>query len=540
MLLDVNALPEGQRLEADIVIVGAGAAGITLALEFVGTRHKVILVESGGLDLDGETQALNEGEVIGTTYDPLAAVRSRGFGGTTSMWTGWCKPLDPIDFRPRPWLGLAGWPIERAELQPFYERAQQVVEAGTYRYDRGLWEEIAAPLHGFDPGRLGLTFWQKSPPTRFGQRYRDQLSRADNVTVLLHATLVGMVTNERGDLIERCDLRSPQGRTVSSHGWACILACGGIENARLLLAAAPQHPQGLGNERGQVGRCFMEHPQWRVATVHAADPYRLLDSYYRRTVAGRAHRSGWSLSDAAQERLGVTNCAAELAIEVDRNSGAYLAGSLWRQLAEGEVPDDLGRKVVAVLGDLGGVIGSAWRKNVLGANVNTPPEAVHLLVTLDPMPRSDSRVLLGEDRDALGLPRVKLDWRLSADDERSMAALARAVADELTRLGLARVRLHAALQDPAGGWARAGNLVGYGVAPEAPEMHISWHHMGTTRMAADPAQGVVDATCRVHGTGNLYLAGSSVFPTTGNANPTLTIVALALRLADHLKHGPIG
>ena len=167
--------------------------------------------------------------------------------------------------------------------------------------------------------------------------------------------------------------------------------------------------------------------------------------------------------------------------------------------------------------------------------MNRPPSELRVQAVLDAKPNPDSRVILGTERDALGMPRLQLDWQLSADDERSMSLLAQRFAAELTRLGYARVRLHPALQDPAGGWARAGNLAGHDVAPGAPEMEISWHHIGTTRMAASPSDGVVDSNCRVHGTANLYVAGSSVFPTAGNANPTLTIVALALRLGDHLS-----
>jgi choline dehydrogenase-like flavoprotein len=166
--------------------------------------------------------------------------------------------------------------------------------------------------------------------------------------------------------------------------------------------------------------------------------------------------------------------------------------------------------------------------------VNKPVSEVRLAVVLDQAPNPASRVTLSTERDAPGMPKVRLDWRLSEADERSMEALALTVAGELARLGLGRVQLHEAVT-PASGWARAGNLTGYGVAPDAPEMKISWHHIGTTRMAATPEDGVVDGDCRVHGVQNLFVAGSSVFPTAGNANPTLTIVALALRLADHLK-----
>jgi choline dehydrogenase-like flavoprotein len=211
------------------------------------------------------------------------------------------------------------------------------------------------------------------------------------------------------------------------------------------------------------------------------------------------------------------------------------AGKLWRDLSQGRMPSELGERVVTVLGDIGGLTESAFRKLVQRRRVNRPPELLRLHAYLDPKPNPDSRVTLINDRDALGMPRIQLDWRLTAEDERSMALLVRRVADELTRLGHGRVRLHQALEVPDGGWARAGNLIGYDVAPDAPPMHVSWHHMGTTRMASDPRAGVVDANCRVHGTANLFVAGSSVFPTTGIANPTLTICAMALRLADHLK-----
>jgi choline dehydrogenase-like flavoprotein len=502
----------------------------------------VVLVESGGLDLDGANQSLDDGEVVGVAYDPLAACRQRSFGGTTNMWTGWCKPLDPVDMAPRPWLGLDGWPFGRELLQPYYEQAQPLVDAGPYRYDTSLWADIHAPLHPFDPRALGLTFWQKSPPTRFGLRYGDELKRAPDITVLLDANLVEITTDLEGGRVERSTLRSLRGREAFVRAQAYVLACGGIENARLLLACGRGRPQGLGNGSDLVGRFFMEHPHWDLASIVTDNPYALLDSYFRRTVEDRPHRIGWCLPPDAQERLGTLNCVAELSVVTDRESASNAASGLWHQLREGEVPSDLGPRVAAVLSDLGGVAQSLWRKAVQGTFVNKPVDAIGLMVTLDPRPNPDSRVTLSPtERDVLGMPRPCLDWRLSAEDERSMEALARQVALELTRLGLGRVRLHPALGDRlddghgSEGWARAGHLRGYDVALEAPEMSLSWHHMGTTRMATSPREGVVDANCRVHGMTNFFVAGSSVFPTSGHANPTLTIVALALRLADHLQ-----
>jgi choline dehydrogenase-like flavoprotein len=538
VLNDLNELESGQELQTDLVIVGAGAAGISIALEFVGSPHQVLLVESGGMDADGDTLSLSEGSVVGMAYEPLEASRARHFGGTTNMWTGWCKPLDPIDFRRRSWLDLPGWPVSREELDPFYVRAQDLVEAGPYRYDLAQWLEAVGEVDDLSAARLEQTFWQKSPPTRFGQRYLEPLRTAKNISVLLHANLTGLQINGDQGLVESVRLRTLQGESATVRARCVVIACGGLENPRLLLSAAPARPRGLGNDHDLVGRYFMEHPWFEAGWILPTETYTLIDRYYRHDAAGRQHRTAWQFTEHEQERLGVLNCCISLGIEAHRQGAVQAAGKVWRDLSHGKFPTEIGDRVVAMLSDIHGISESVIRKLLLHRRVNKPPERLELHAVLDPKPNPDSRVTLSREGDALGLPRLQLDWRLSADDEHSMALLVRRVADEITRLGHGRVRLHPALQDPNGGWARAGNLIGHGVAPDAPTMHISWHHMGTTRMAQSPHEGVVDADCRVHGTANLYVAGSSVFPTSGNANPTLTIVALALRLADHLQqHG---
>ena len=334
MLTDLNSVENGQELQADLVIVGAGAAGITLALDFLDSSHRVLLVESGGLDADADSQALDEGSVVGVAYEPLEAARARYFGGTTNMWTGWCKPLDRVDLRARPWLGLAGWPITRAELQPFYVRAQQLVEAGPYRYDRAQWLEAVGEIDDLSADALELSYWQKSPPTQFGQRYLEPLRSAKNITVLLNANLTGIRTSEVQGVVESVDLRSLQGRSAQARGRCVVLACGGLENPRLLLAAAPETPHGLGNEHDLVGRYFMEHPWFQVGTIFPSHPYTLVDRYYRHEAVGHLFRAGWQFSEPEQERLGVQNCCAELAIEGYREGGVEAAGELWRELSQ--------------------------------------------------------------------------------------------------------------------------------------------------------------------------------------------------------------
>ena len=244
---------------------------ITLALEFAGTAHKVLLVESGNLEADADTQALDEGAVIGMAYEPLESARARYFGGTTNMWTGWCKPLDAVDLRPRPALAISGWPIGSDELEPFYRRAQPMMDAGPYEYNLAYWRQAAGPVDDLTARGLEMTFWQKSPPVRFGSRYLEALRAATNVTVLLNANLTSMVTASDGAAIESVELRTLAGKSATARARIFVLACGGLENPRLLLCAAPSRPHGLGNDSDLVGRYFMEHPHWDIGTVYPTD-----------------------------------------------------------------------------------------------------------------------------------------------------------------------------------------------------------------------------------------------------------------------------
>jgi choline dehydrogenase-like flavoprotein len=531
----LDELEPGTVIDADVAIVGTGAAGIAIARELSGTRLDVVLLESGDLDLDGATQALYEGGVVGMPYVPLETCRTRCFGGTTNQWTGWCKPFAPIDLAPRPWLGLKGWPIDHDELLPYYHRAQPVMGLGEYRYDRSLWDRIGQDLHAFDPDKVTFSFWQHSPgPARFGTLYRADLERAGNVRILLDANVVNIQADPAAGRVEHLQLRSLAGREARIRARFFVLACGGIENARLLLVANDVRPAGLGNDHDQVGRCFMEHPLFSVGEIVTDDPYGVVDRYHRRKVDGVLSRIGLSLAPATQERLGLANSTVVTVIERDSDGVQSQAARLWHELWQGTLPDHPTERAYAILRELDAVAMSAWRKLVHGTYVNKPPRSIRLGIFLDPLPNPSSRVTLGEDRDALGQPRVMLDWRLLPEDARGAVGHVQLVAAEMARLGIGRVRLNPALADAGGAWMFAGNLEGYDLAPGMPEMHVSLHHMGTTRMSARPEDGVVDGNCRLHGVDNLYLAGSSVFPTGSNGNPTFTIAAMSLRLADHL------
>jgi choline dehydrogenase-like flavoprotein len=514
MLMDLAQLEPDSTLDADIAIIGAGAAGIALACELAGSGRETWLIESGDFDFDAATQALYAGKNIGTPYAPLDTVRLRYFGGSTNHWGGHCRPLDPIDFERRDWVPHSGWPIERKDLDPFYARAQDYCQLGPYRYDAATWPGVKDKVLPFAPDKLGTRVWQISPPTRFGEVYRDRLVKAPDVRVLMHANVMEIVANADAGAVMAVRLGTLQGRTATLRPRTLIVACGGIENARLLLASTGVEKTGIGNRNDLVGRFFMEHPHALAAyAVRKADLERFALYYGELKQAdGTVLHAKPGLAESLQRERRLLSGCVDLGYGYDRSEGYLALRDLGKNLSSGRF-ERFGRDVLDVLGDLDDAAGGVYR--------TASHEAVLWLASnSEQVPDPESRVTLGDDKDSLGMRRVKLDWRVSEVEKRNVRAVCTIVGEELARLGLGRLRL-----DP---WLLSDD-------PRWHDIEGRFHHMGTTRMSDDAKQGVVDRDGRVHGYGNLYIAGSSIFPTSGYANPTLTIVALAIRLADHLK-----
>lgn len=532
MLIDARNLPAAYRLEADLCVIGAGAAGLTLAREFLGTTTRVCVVESGGLDSDAFARSLSQGASLGLPYHDLASTRDRQFGGTTTTWSGRCVPLDPIDFQARPWVAHSGWPIDSAELAPFYARANAVCDLGDGRYDESLWNDIGLERPDFDPALLTTRFW-RIRVRRFGEVFRRDFAQAENVRVLLHATATALRTTLNAAAIDCLQLLTPAGQTLTVAARRYVLASGGIENARLLLASDDVEASGLGNGNGLVGRFFMEHPKCRVGRIETPAPYRFLETWRKQFPTGQPHL--WPTivpSEAVQQRHGILNSSLGIYYRsLPAVTDAALA--IWEARRRRRMPEHLVRSVLAFLPVVNELPSNLVRRFVRRRAMIARPQHVYLLLRGEQAPNPDSRVVLSRTRDALDQRRADLDWRLSEIDHRTAGVLTRLFAGEIARLDQGRVTQDAWLDDPAHGWplpARDGDHHDF--------LEGGNHHIGTTRMATDPRRGVVDADCRVHGKANLYIAGSSVFPTAGWANPTLTIIALALRLADHLKAPP--
>jgi choline dehydrogenase-like flavoprotein len=518
MFIDARTLEPESTIEADICIVGAGAAGITLARELAGEHRKVAVLESGGFEFDEATQNLYAGDIVGQPFSPIDADRLRFFGGTTNHWEGGCRPFDPLDFEKRDYIPHSGWPFGAEEMAPYYRRAQEICQLGPFTYDPSAWTGGGpGPLEFGADARIHTLVFQNSPPTRFGTVYRDDLDKAQSVAVYLNANVTDIEITDNANEVTRLRVACLKGPGFWVKARRYVLAAGGIENPRLLLNADKVEKNGLGNQNDLVGRFFMDHPNLRkTANIVFTEDYPNFAFYDYHVVNGIKMFAGFTATEEAQRRERLPNfyILIERGHLADESTSVASLRSLYKSIRAGHWPDHIGFHLSRIVGDLDGLAGAVYRR-VRGEE----PPLFSTFYSCECPPDPESRVSLIPATDALGLRRVKLDWRLPGDFEETMHRAHRLLGEELGRAGLGRLRINTAetTHDPM------------------TEIENGHHHMGTTRMHEDPKQGVVDANCRVHGKANLYIAGSSVFPTYSLDNPTMTLVALAVRLADHLK-----
>jgi choline dehydrogenase-like flavoprotein len=510
MIIDARSVPAGTVLKAPVCIVGAGAAGITLAREFIGSGFETLLLESGGIEFASETQDLYQGAIVGRPFEDLTTSRLRFFGGTTNHWAGVCAPYDAVDFEER--FPYHGWPFDRAYLDPWYRRAQDVCQLGPFEYAAAQWgitpEQLTPP---FDGPAFVCKILQQSPPTRFGPVYEPELRRAAKVKVYLQANALGFFLGDHQGEVGELAVATLSGVTFAVRARIFVIALGGIENTRLLLLSGKPGGNGLGNEHDLVGRYFMTNLVYHGGTIALSDPNVDLDAFtgpYPKPHGGVGLRKFYYLSQVG------------LSAKYVRERHLPNAKFFW---GDPSLLNRLGGSDRTLLNDLSLAIGNVDRTAGFGGrkiSFASAARSLELTWNSAQLPNPESRVLLGAERDPFGFRRVAIDWRVTAGDKEKAIATHRLLGAEVGRTGFGRLRSTLDFTDDTT-W------------PEG--FYGDEHHMGTTRMHVDPALGVVDQNCRVHSLANLYVAGSSVFPTSGAVNPTLTIVALALRLADHIK-----
>ena len=546
MIIDAGELQDGQTLSAAVCIVGAGAAGITMALEFAAASIDVILLEAGGLKAEAQTQALYEGVVVNERlHSPTDRYRQRRFGGTTTIWGGRCMPLDPIDFERRDYMPNSGWPIALESLERFYPKANLLCEAGEFAYTAGaaFQRELRPMIDGFEsPHFTTDTLERFSCPTDFGARYGQRLRTASTVRVVLHANVTDIRLVADGNQVDAVTFRTLGGKTNEVRARHFVLATGGLEVPRILLASRAVQTSGIGNQHDAVGRYYMCHLAGTIGALKIDGPLGAVWNGYDVSDEGIYCRRRLALTAATQVRQRIGNFVARLhhpRITDPDHRNAILSALF---LAKFVIPYEYGKRLH---GDESASIGT-WMKhvrNVAGGSLDAAGFAWHMLkdrklaarkfpsIIIKPKanlfsldfhaeqePSHDSRVSLVDERDALGMPKMKVDWRYTQND---IATVSRAIG--LFADDIATSRIGAFSYDPA---SIEFEMTRYGA--------YGGHHIGTARMGDDPRSSVVDADCKIHGIENLFVASAAVFPTSSQANPTLTVVTLALRLADRI------
>ncbi len=549
MVTDARRLPPDFTIRCDICIVGAGAAGITLAHALRNSGKEVVLLEAGGTRLGSSAQDLYKGEVVDPDrHGPLDLYRQRRFGGTTTVWGGRCAPFDDIDFEARPYVPYSGWPINKTDLDPYYLRAHEYCDLGAYSYDvcAALPHQPAEMVPGFESEDVRTDrLWRFSLPTDFGKAFIDALKRSPNVKVYLHANCLKIRTQQNGVSVDHLEVAASENKRFTLRAQQYVLATGGLEVTRLLLVSNDVHPNGIGNDRDLVGRFYISHMTGDLGEVLFAPKGGQVVWNYERAKDDVYCRRTISLKEERQRRDQLLNFRAILShppIAHPRHGNGILSAMylIKRYLAH-RIPPEYSKELSGmkplqqitahcgnIMKDLGAVtrFSSMWiRKRILSKRklpsvlFESKSNVYTLHFDAEQSPNPDSRVSLSDKKDVFGIKRLKVDWRFRDVDVQSIVRSCVLISSALARCGVGKMLFRPELMADSIK-ARCG---------------VGSHHIGTTRMARTPSHGVVDENCRVHGIDNLYIASSSVFPTSSFANPTLTIVALAIRLADHLK-----
>ncbi|HBK06546.1 MAG TPA: GMC family oxidoreductase [Acetobacteraceae bacterium] len=548
MIQSANDIVCDTVVQANICIVGGGPAGITLALELAKTGKSILLLESGGEMPSADTQALNAGEVADERlHSPPDRYRQRVLGGGTSIWGGRCVPFDPIDFNNRPWIDHSGWPISYDEVERHYAAANTWCEAGEYEYDARL----ATPggmrpvLRGFAPLHFDTNGIERfSCPTNFGDRYRARLRSAPNVRVLLSATVTRLRAARDGSRIDSVDVRATQDNSFSVTADQFVLAMGGMETPRLLLTSDDVHAGGIGNANDLVGRFYMCHIAGTIGSLRVNGASDAVWHGYDLAADGTYCRRRIALRPTAQASMGLGNAVFRLHHPriADPRHGTGPLSAIF--LAQRFISYEYAKRLVSDVPPSY----RTWLRHGMNAVIDSPSTARFLfhwlkartladrkfpsviirprtnLFSLDfhaeQVPNPDSRIGLGSGVDRFGNRQIRVDWRYGRQDVETVAKSFDLLSQELADQSIGRLSLASDEIDIETVVRRDGAYGG--------------HHIGTARMGSGARSGVVDRDCKVFGVNNLYVAGSSTFPTSSQANPTLTIVAMAVRLAKHL------
>lgn len=526
MIHDFGATGTGFAPQAqvwDVCIIGAGAAGLALAAQFMKGPGQVLVVESGRYEPDHYDEDLNQLDSVGLRHDGWREGRVRALGGTTRAWGGQLVPLRASEVEARSWVAESGWPLRLADLEPYYRRAEQLLQIEGPPYDETVWSRLSLRAPEFDPQEIRVRFsqWAALGRRNFAVLWRRELERSRHVSVLVDATAVAVGCDPDAKHCESLTIQSRSGRRATVRARVFVVASGAIETARLLLSSPTSNGGCVANSSGLVGRFFQDHISYIAGELEPGSRSRVQHLFDPRYIGATMYSVKLEPTEAAMRREGWLNAMGHIAFQIPDALGWMELRRILRSLQAGRLQLPSRDEGIAML--RGSVELSRLVLTRYLRRRRRSPDAggIRLLVDTEQAPDSSSRVLLDTRVDALGVARARLDWRVGEAERRTLTGFAARLAAEFARLGLGTIRLASApdfdLRDSPGA---ARDI---------------FHHMGTARMSASARDGVTRPDLRCHDVDNLFVAGAAVFPTGGIANPTFTALALSLRLADHLK-----
>lgn len=523
MITDLNDHCSATIREADVCIIGAGTAGLTLVGELLPARLKIVVLESGGHEVEERTQKLYDCELVGLPHRGHIEGRFRVLGGTSTRWGGQLLPLTPHDIEERNWIGAEAWPVKYADLVPHYRRVEKMFEVDEQPYDLSMPNALPVELPRFDTAVFSARYakWPSFARRNLAVLMRETYTGSDQVEIILHANVNTLASGASAGHIGEVQAKSFSGATVRVRAKYVVVSMGTLETIRLLLNSGKAAEQGIGNHSGWLGRNFQDHLSMRAAELTPDCPEQFERSFAPFFIGSTMRTARLELSPKVQRERSLLSCFGQVLFETPDDSGFVELREALRRLQRGRNPLPGRAGWLHVLRDLPYMCRLGYSRYVKRRVAYPDNARFYLQVDVEQQPNHESRVTLSDRRDEFGMPVMRLDWRVGEAEKQTLQQYVSMFRQEWERLRLGGGRWNESILGDGNGWLK-----------DAVDV---FHQTGGTRMSVDPDHGVVDSSLRVHGTRNLFVASCSVFPTAGSANPTFTLLALTVRLADHIR-----
>lgn len=513
MIIDFNDDSAPLSLEADICIIGSGAASLAFLTKLYNSSYKVVVLEAGGEQITDQNQDLYKVITPLSSFEGANNGRFRVFGGSTTRWGGQSLPLDRIDFARRDWLPNTGWPINYDSLHKYYAYADRFLNLDPTAYEKDIFALLKEKrLKTINELQFRFSKWSPLPNLR--EQYRKEIAKSAHVTLLKNANVTNLMLSSDHSGVEWVVFKNFSKKTGIVKAKRFVLACGGIENARILLASDTQLPSGVGNDNGLVGRFLQDHPRAEVGSLVSSKKQQ---SYLNYFYLGKTRiMPRFFFSDDFQRKHSMLNSTGFVEFYTQEDDVFTIAKEIYRKQIRGQLSlkeFQLALKLVKNLPELLLIA----KYYYINKKVYTPNARARLNVMTESQALWENNVSLSSEVDALGMKRAVINWTIDEKVRHTFLTATELISKYFTTSGLGKIQVD--------DWLYSDDW--------KANIRDSKHHIGTTRMAFSPKEGVVDENCKVFGTRNLYIAGSSVFPTSGQSNPTTTLIALAFRLGDH-------